>query len=167
MMDLTTTNFFIYFSLAWGANIALNFLYVIKRYFPVFKRFDRSIDWGLRYKGSRLIGDSTTVVGLVISLALCAILYLATSEFMWAVIPAIVYLGDLIGSFIKRRMRKKEGEFVPFIDHGDYMLLLGITFILSGYISFSFAISALLLTYILHPIACLIAFKFKLREHPY
>jgi len=47
------------------------------------------------------------------------------------------------------------------------MILLGFIFIISGYISFSFAISALLLTYLLHPIACYLAFKLKLRERPY
>jgi hypothetical protein len=167
MMAFTLTNFLTYFCLAWSANIALNLLYVIKRYWPDFKRFDRPIDFGLKLKGSRLIGDSTTVIGLIVSLAFSFILYLTTNKFIWSSIPIIVYLGDLTGSFIKRRLHKEEGQFLPFVDHGDYMILLGIIFIFLGYISLIFALSALILTYILHPIACLIAFKMKLRERPY
>ena len=160
-------NFLIYFSLAWGANIALNFLYVIKRYFPKFNNFDYPIDFNLYYKKNRLIGDSTTIIGLILSLMISLFIYCISGNIIWTLIPIIVYFGHLLGSFIKRRMNKNGGEFVPIIDHGDYMLLLGIIFILLNYISISFALSALILTYILHPLACYLAFKLKLRENPY
>lgn len=166
-MALSPANFLMYFSLAWGANIALNFLYVIKRYIPKSARFDRPIDGGLVYRGDRLVGDSTTLVGLTLSLVLSVIIYFITLKLMWASIPILVYFGDLLGGFIKRRLHKKVGEFVPFIDHGDYMLFLGAVFVFQHYISVWFAGLAIIITYILHPLACLIAFKLKLREHPY
>lgn len=167
MLPLTTSNFLIYFSLAWVTNICLNFLYVIKRYSPKTLHFDIPIDGGLKYKGDRLIGESTTVFGLIISFVISIILCFTTYNFMWAIIPLLVFTGHLLGSFIKRRMHKKGGEFVPFIDHGDYMITTGLVFVLSGYISVFFALLTITLTYILHPIACFIAFKFKLRENPY
>ena len=156
-----------YFSIAWGTNIALNFLYVIKRYFPKFNKLDYPIDFKLRYKKNRLLGDSTTIIGLILSFIIGLIIYSITLNIIWALIPLIVYFGHLLGSFIKRRMNKNGGQFVPVIDHGDYMLLLGISFVLLNYISVPFALLALVLTYILHPVACLIAFKLKLRENPY
>lgn len=167
MLPLTTTNFLIYFSLAWVTNICLNFLYVIKRYSPKTLNFDMPIDGGLKYNGDRLIGESTTIVGLILSLIISIILGFITDNFMWTIMPLLIYAGHLLGSFIKRRMHKKGGEFVPFIDHGDYMIISGIIFVLSGYISIYFALLTITLTYFLHPIACFIAFKFKLRENPY
>ncbi len=167
MLEFNLLNFSIYFSIAWGTNIALNFLYVIKRYFPRFNDFDCPIDFKLKYKKIRLIGESTTIIGLVLSLAISLFINISTGAMVWTIIPPIIYLGHLLGSFIKRRMNKGGGEFVPIIDHGDYMLLLGIIFIIFHYVSVLFALLALILTYILHPLACIIAFKLKLREHPY
>jgi hypothetical protein len=167
MLPLTTINFLLYFSLAWATNICLNFLYVIKRYSTKSLNFDMPIDGGIKYKDDRLIGESTTIIGLILCLMISIILYFITSNFMWEIIPLLVYFGHLLGSFVKRRMHKKGGEFVPFIDHGDYMITTGFVFVLLNYISINFALLSITLTYILHPIACFIAFKFKLRENPY
>ena len=87
MLELTITNFFLYFTLAWGTNICLNFLYVIKRYSPKTLSFDRPIDFGLVYKGERLIGESTTMVGLFVVIILSLLLYFITSGFVWSIIP--------------------------------------------------------------------------------
>ena len=166
MVVLTLNNFLIYFCLAWGANISLNLLYVAKRYVPEFKTLNFPLDFNLVYKGDRLLGDSVNIIGLIF----CLVISLSLSFFLniaWAMIPLIVYLGNLLGSFIKRRAHKKSGEFMPIIDHGDYMLFLGFIFVSSGYINLQFALLAILITYILHPIACVIAFKLKLRERPY
>ena len=167
MIALTPINFFLYFSVAWGANISLNLLYVAKKYIPRLSHFDRPIDGGLRYGGDRLVGDSTTVIGIILCLVLALLLFFITTNLVWASIPLLVYIGDLSGGFIKRRLHKREGEFVLFVDHGDYMLCLGIFFASLGYISWPFAILAILITYVLHPLACLAAFKLKLRKYPY
>ena len=167
MIPFSITNFLTYFCLAWFANICLNFLYVIKRYSPKTLNFDIPIDGGFKYKGEYIIGKSTTALGLVICLAISIFLYSISYNSIWAIIPPLVYTGHMLGSFIKRRMHKKGGEFVPFVDHGDYMIFTGLIFVLFGYISISFALLAILLNYILHPIACFIAFKLKLRENPY
>ena len=167
MINFTFNNFLIYFLIAWGANIALNFLYIIKRYIPEFKNLNYPLDFGLTYKGERLLGDSVNIIGFIFCLFISLSLYFFIHNLAWSIIPVIVYIGNLLGSFIKRRVHKKSGEFMPLVDHGDYMILLGFIFILKGYISFSFALSALLLTYLLHPLACLLAFKLKLRERPY
>ena len=167
MLDFNIQNFLIYFSIAWGTNISLNLLYVLKRYLPLFNKLDYPLDFKINYKKNRLLGDSTTIVGLIISLIISLTIYIITNSFVWFIIPIIVYLGHLAGSFVKRRLNKNGGDFLPIIDHGDYMLLLGLIFISLGYINFYFAILALIITYILHPLACLMAYKLKLRERPY
>lgn len=167
LLEFNIVNFLIYFSIAWGANIALNLLYVIKRYIPGASRFDYPIDFKFIYKKNRLIGDSITIAGLAVSLLLGLVLYILNINIIWVLIPPIVFMGDLLGSFVKRRISKKRGEFVPLIDHGNYMILLGIIFVLLRYINVTFALTALLLTYILHPLACIIAYRLKLRANPY
>lgn len=167
MVPLTPTNFFIYFFIAWSANISLNLLYVVKKYVPEFKYLNYPLDLRLSFRGERLIGDSVNIIGLVFSLAISLAVYSATQTAIWASIPVLVYAGNMLGSFIKRRMHIKSGEFLPIADHGDYMLLLGIVFVSLHYIDTLFAVLAILLTYLLHPLACLVAYKLGLREHPY
>jgi hypothetical protein len=167
LLEFNPLNFLIYFSLAWGANIVLNLLYVIKRYVPGASRFDRPLDFKIIYKKNRLIGDSITIAGLAVSLLFGLILYILIKNIVWSIIPIIVFMGDLLGSFIKRRISKKRGEFVLFVDHGNYMILLGAIFMLLHYIDIFFAFTALLLTYMLHPLACIIAYRLNLRENPY
>ncbi len=167
MIAQTINNFLIYFFIVWVSNILLNFLYVIKRYFPKTKNFDKPIDGGLKYGKDRLVGESTTVVGIILSFTFSIFLFFITESFVWASIPILVYIGHTLGSIIKRRMHKKDGEFLPVVDHGDYMILTGVVFLLFGYISFTFFILSIFINFVLHPFACFIAFKLKLRENPY
>ncbi len=166
MIPITISNFIIYFSITWGANILLNILGSIKMHVPKVKKFDRPIDGGLEYQGERLIGESTTFIGLIIVIIVSVVLYFTTYNLIWVSIPLLVYAGHMLGSIVKRRMHKKDGEFVPFVDHGDYMILTGIVLAALHHITFLFAILSILVTYILHPIICYVAFKLKLRERP-
>ena len=167
MIPLTFTSFFIYCGIAWGANMLLNVLGIIKKISPRKLSFDQAIDYRKIYKGDRLLGESTTFLGLILCLTISILLYIFTFSYIWSVIPILVYFGHALGSFIKRRMHKKGGEFVPFVDHGDYMFLTGIIFLYANFITYDFFILSLLLTYVLHPIVCFMAYKLKWREHPY
>ncbi|HAS80749.1 MAG: hypothetical protein UR25_C0003G0049 [Candidatus Nomurabacteria bacterium GW2011_GWE1_32_28] len=167
MIPTTINNFIIYSVLIWGTNMLLNVLGTIKLHFPSTKKYDKPIDARIEYKGDRLIGESTTIVGLIVCIMISIILYFVGFDFKWVIIPFLVYTGHTLGSIIKRRMHKKGGEFVPFIDHGDYTITTGIIFIALGYITPIFAILSISLTYIFHPIMCYLAYKIKLRERPY
>ena len=76
MIPFTFENFLIYFCLAWGTNIALNFLYVMKRYIPGFSNLDYPLDYRIKYRGERLIGESTTFIGLFLCLVISIIIFL-------------------------------------------------------------------------------------------
>jgi hypothetical protein len=155
--------------LTWGANISLNLLYVLKRYFPRFVSLDRPIDGKLNFiDNKRLIGDSTTVLGIVVVILFSLVAFYSGlfNSTVAVVTPFLVYMGHALGSFIKRRLKKGEG-FVPFVDHGDYVFFSGLILCLGGYISFNLALICLLLTYVLHPLAVVWAFKLGLREHNY
>lgn len=153
-------------ALTWGTNISLNLLYVLKHSFPRIVDLDRPIDGGINFwDRRRFIGDSTTILGLVVALV-CSLVafYSGLFDNVVAILtPFLVYAGHMIGSFIKRRMNKNN-TFVPFVDHGDYVLASGLVLCSLGYVSVSLALVCLLLTYILHPIAVLLAFKLGLRK---
>lgn len=169
MMNLSLINIILFMSLMWGTNISLNLLYVLKRFIPKTASWDRPIDGGVNFfDGRRLIGGSTTFLGLVVA-GLCSLIAFYSGLFdstVASLTPFLVYTGHTLGSFIKRRMNKND-SFVPFIDHGDYVFLSGAVLFMCGYISFSLALTCLLLTYILHPLAVLIAFRLGLREKSY
>lgn len=78
----------------------------------------------------------------------------------------LVFFGDLLGSIIKRRLGFKKGEFALFIDHGDYIITTGMVFVFLQYISLEIFLYALLLTYVLHPIVCVIGYKLKIKQEP-
>lgn len=78
-----------------------------------------------------------------------------------------VALGDTLGSIIKRRLKIPSSNFLPFVDHGDYIITTGLVFLYLNYITAQVLIYTLLITYILHPIACLIGYKMKIKKQPF
>ncbi|NCU42893.1 CDP-archaeol synthase [Candidatus Falkowbacteria bacterium] len=166
MMKLTFANFIFYMAITWGCNISLNFLYVLKKFFPVVLKYDYPLDFRKKLGAHRILGESTTWLGLSLSVFLSLLFYILL-PWPWFLVPFTVYFGHSLGSFIKRCLGKKDGSFLLLVDHGDYMLLTGIIFYLSGQVSISLAISTILATYLLHPLACFIAFKLGLKKYPY
>jgi CDP-diglyceride synthetase len=75
-----------------------------------------------------------------------------------------VFIGDILGSFIKRRFGYTKGRYMPFVDHGDYILFTGFIFTYLKLINYKIFLSALILTYIFHPITCFIGYKFKIKK---
>jgi CDP-2,3-bis-(O-geranylgeranyl)-sn-glycerol synthase len=167
MINLTIYNFILYVGIAWGTNILFNLLYVLKRYRPTYVSMDRPIDANIILSGNRLIGESTTVFGLLIAIIASITVYIIFNDFYLAIIPLLVYLGHTIGSFIKRRFGIEDGKFMPIVDHGDYMITTGLVLLCFGYISWALALAGLVFTYIFHPLACFVAYKLKLRQYPY
>jgi NAD/NADP transhydrogenase beta subunit len=124
------------------------------------------LDGRVSLHGARLLGDSITVGGLLIAGVITALTYAASSNLTLAAIPLLVYAGGALGSFIKRRLKLAEGKHLILIDHGDYMILTGMTLVLLGRVTLALAASALVVTYILHPIATFVAYKAHLRTDP-
>ncbi len=82
-------------------------------------------------------------------------------------LTSLVFLGDLLGSILKRRLGYQKGEFAFLIDHGDYILTTGIVFTLLNHISLQVFLYSLLITYILHPITCFIGYKLGIKKEPF
>lgn len=167
MMNLSVTSIILFFVLTWGTNIALNLLYVLKKFFPRVVAWDIPIDgYVVAWDQRRLVGDSTTVLGIVVAL-LCSVIFFYSNLFapeIALLTPILVYTGHMLGSFIKRRADK---DFIPFVDHGDYVIFSGFVLVALGLVAPSVVLSTLLITYVLHPLATLLAFRIGLREKSY
>jgi CDP-2,3-bis-(O-geranylgeranyl)-sn-glycerol synthase len=75
--------------------------------------------------------------------------------------------GDLVGSFIKRRLNFERGRSAPFLDQLDFILFA----LLFGYFispfSWEYVVILLVFTPIIHLIANIIAYGAKLKKEPW
>lgn len=134
-MDFVTVVGELSWFLPWsvGTNIALNALGFFSYCFPTIGRRDAPFDFGLKLQdGERLLGDSTTWGGLVLMLVVGIAGSFILPEHPLIALAILVFFGHALGSFVKRRIGLKRGEFLPLVDHGDYILLAGTTFALIG-----------------------------------
>ena len=147
-----------------GVNAILNLYGLFK---ARYKTKDIPLDQSVVLKdGRRLFGSSTTLLGLVICVVVGLIIYLVSRDNFFAFGPLLVYAGHMTGSFIKRRVGKADGEFLPIVDHGDSIVLLSIAaLIFDGYTLVQVLI-AIVIVLILQPLLTFLAFKLKLRERP-
>ena len=147
-----------------GVNTVLNLYGLFK---AKFKTKDIPLDNNLNLKDERrLFGNSTTLVGLAICIILGLIIYIVSKNTFLAFGPIFVYIGHLTGSFIKRRVGKGDGEFLPIVDHGDSIIVLSVASLIFGGYTFAQILVSILLVLIIQPLLTFIAFKLKLRKKP-
>lgn len=156
----------------WVINMSLNGIYVAKLYFPGLITLDKPLDGKRVWVGKRIFGDSKTWLGIPVFLLSGIIIQLIITQnleqgFIWGVISgSTVYLGDIGSSFIKRRFSYKEGQYLPFIDHGNYVITSGIVFGLMDKFSWFTIGIALLITYLVHPIVTYLSYLIGWHKDP-
>jgi len=156
--------------------------------FPPLARGNLPIDFKKKWLGNRILGDGKTIEGF--SLGLIAGTFVGSIEAsvlpilnsyanVWNVqLPTINFLvgflislgalcGDLCGSFIKRRLGLDRGKEVLFLDQCNFII---------GAIIFSFAFTEitiwmilimLLITFVVHRIANIVAHRIKVKKVPW
>lgn len=145
-------------------NGSLNFLSLLHR--SKYSGLDSPIDLGLRLGNNRLIGNSTTFWGLILSIAIGELLgnIFFNDGWLGLILSIGVYTGHGLGSFIKRRLNYKDGEYLPIIDHGDYVITAGLIFFLLEKITLiEYAVSVVIVL-LIHPLFCLLGYKLKIRD---
>lgn len=131
---------------------------------------DAPIDFGyLLANGQRLLGCSKTWRGFISALVLTSVAasLLGYSIVMGFYIGLLAMLGDLLSSFIKRRMRLASGEMALFLDQVPESLLpalvlkqqFGLSLIAVLVLSGSFLVLELMLSRVL--------FKLGIRDRPH
>ncbi len=146
-------------------NGGLNFLNIIHRH-PQYQKFDYPIDFYLKINKQRLIGDSSTILGLALALILGTFLgsIVYQDQPLGLTIGFAVFFGHSLGSFVKRRLNIKPGDFLPIVDHGDYIIISGIFLLFLNKINLITFLGGLIITLIVHPVFCLLGFWLKIRN---
>ena len=148
------------------------------------------IDFGRTWKGKAILGPGKSWRGLVIGViagTLFGLLWFYLSQsgplsetyygfnfqltqpYFGFVLGFGALLGDLAGSFIKRRLGKKRGAHVPGLDQLDLLLgalVLGYIFI-TPFLAWQEVIILIAITIIFHVIGNRIAFLVKKKDVPW
>jgi CDP-archaeol synthase len=155
--------------LSWGVNTCLNLLGYAKKVSTVITKYDKPLDnYTILFDGHRLLGDSTTLLGIPVALS-AGVLFgitIALPPPFGALAGLCVYTGHAIGSFIKRRLHYSPGQYAPILDHTDSVLTLGMVYYMLAIISAPSILVAGLTSAVLQPLFCYIGYKLHLREKP-
>ncbi|MCD6476737.1 MAG: CDP-2,3-bis-(O-geranylgeranyl)-sn-glycerol synthase [Candidatus Aenigmarchaeota archaeon] len=155
---------------------------------PTLIKGKHPIDFKKRFGKNRLFGDGKTIEGFIfgtiigtlsgfILIYIYPLINTFTNVYGFSLPQLNLYTvflistgaltGDLIGSFIKRRLNYKRGESILFLDQLDFisgMLLFSYWFV---DITLLMVIIMIILTLILHRITCIIGYKLKIKKEPW
>ncbi len=148
----------------WGVNIALNILGYITRRTGL---KDWPLDAGIRFAdGRRVLGSSTTLLGLGLTVLFGVAGEAILSGHHLLVLALLVYVGHTLGSFVKRRLGKEDGAYVPLLDHGDYLLLIAAASFFTQYPPFLAVCVAYGITILVTPIVTILSYRLGIRKSP-
>jgi len=122
----------------------------------------------------RIFGDGKTYEGFMIGLITGTLTGLFLETFSYHTVEGAfilslgTLLGDLIGSFIKRRIGIKRGQKAPFLDQLTFLYFaLFLYYFFYDAIEVNIIIFLSIITPILHRFTNYVAYKLKLKEYPW
>lgn len=144
------------------------------------------VDFGRKFTDrERILGDGKTWKGLLAGLCFGSITGLIEAELCYfAILPCLnlqflplgfvlslgTMLGDLMGSFIKRRMKIKRGQPSVLLDQLSFLffaLLLSIPLVPTGFFALDSLVFLIVLTYLLHVLTNIFANRLGLKKVPW
>jgi CDP-2,3-bis-(O-geranylgeranyl)-sn-glycerol synthase len=156
--------------------------------FPPLAMGKRPIDFGKKLFGKRIFGDGKTIEGFILGTvagfmigALEALLYPSLNAYAMqygVTLPVMTMtigflisfgslVGDLVGSFIKRRFGLQRGANVPFLDQWNFIIVATLLTMWLTEINIWMFVLMLITTLIVHRIANIIAHKLKIKREPW
>jgi CDP-2,3-bis-(O-geranylgeranyl)-sn-glycerol synthase len=149
---------------------------------PVFARvrrlekYHKPVDNGKKLKGKEIFGEGKTWLGLISGVlagtvfgflqSLTNVQPMMTLELAFTLSLGAL-IGDMIGSFIKRRLGFSRGKAVPLLDQLDFLLGAFILSSLVVEINFSYLIVLLIITPMIHLGTNIIGYKLKIKKVPW
>ncbi|GAB6148299.1 CDP-2,3-bis-(O-geranylgeranyl)-sn-glycerol synthase [Stetteria hydrogenophila] len=144
---------------------------------PVVVKGKRPIDGGrLFIDGRRLLGDGKTweglaggiLAGALVAALLAALLSEPSLVPLGLVASASALLGDMAGSFIKRRLGLERGQPAPLLDQLDFYAAATLGLYLAGArLSLGAVLALAVVTLALHRATNYAAYKLGLKDVPY
>ncbi len=137
----------------------------------IFPNLKYPLDFGLKIKGKRILGDHKTIRGIVggsitgslVATVISLFLYPLQLSFI-LLIPFSALIGDAVKSFLKRQKGIKEGEpFFPF-DQLDWILGVCCCLYFIGYRDITILILLIISGFILHLLIKFLGYLIKLDE---
>jgi CDP-2,3-bis-(O-geranylgeranyl)-sn-glycerol synthase len=157
--------------------------------FPPIARGKRPVDMGRKwFDNNRILGDGKTYEGLAIGIfagtmigVLEAYLYPQINAYTMQygiVLPEMslfigfmiafgALVGDMAGSFVKRRLNLKRGADVPLLDQWNFIVGSVLFAYLFTQITIWMFLIMLLITPLIHRFANIVAHKIKLKNEPW
>ena len=166
----------------YGFDIYSLFLYPIIYIFPAYVANGSPVifgggvplDLGKRFRGKAIFGRHKTLRGLIFELASGFAIAYAESIFIPYMLAAGIILaigthvGDLFGSFAKRRIGKKEGEAVLILDQYLFLVFALLLAIPAGHTPSPYGIVFIfILTGTMHKLTNILAHKAKIKNVPW
>ena len=127
------------------------------------------MDFGKRWRdGERILGDGKTWEGFILGTvgggAIGLFVYpLFSVQYNPFLVALVSMLGDVAGSFVKRRMGLKRGEDAPLIDQIDFLLPVLALFPPRP----TDALILILITPLIHRLACIIGHALGVKREPW
>lgn len=149
---------------------------------PVLAGGGTKMDFGRNFvDGKRIFGNNKTFsgfffgwgVGLLVGLAEGFVFGFDNYPILFSIlIPLGALLGDLTGAFIKRRLSIAPGGLLPVVDQIDFVVGAVVFSLLLSLInwqglSWEVIITVLLITPPIHLLTNFLAYKLKLKKHPW
>ena len=152
------------------------------------KKKTHPVDFGVKFKGNPLLGPGKTWEGVVfgcfigilvalVEMAVFPYLPFDQSPVPLTIVPMYPLLGlmlgigtivgDMVGSFIKRRLGLPRGAIAPLLDQEDFLLgsLLFASFIVT--VKLDWVLLLVIITPIIHLVANIIGFKMRVKREPW
>lgn len=153
-------------------------LYILPAYVtngaPVLFGGGKPLDFGKKINGKRIFGDNKTIRGLIAGIASGLLIGFVESFYLSYMLEIALLLaigtnvGDLLGSFIKRRLNLKSGSSLPIMDQYGFFIFALIFALPLGHLPSLYGILFLvILTGILHVTTNFEAYKLHIKKVPW
>jgi CDP-2,3-bis-(O-geranylgeranyl)-sn-glycerol synthase len=144
---------------------------------PVLAGGGPKMDFGRNFvDGKRVFGNNKTYrgfffgwsVGFMVGIAEGLVFGFSNFPILFSVlIPLGALLGDLTGAFIKRRIDIAPGGILPVVDQIDFVLGALVFALPLAMVNWQLAVTVLLITPPIHLFTNFVAYKLKLKKHPW
>lgn len=132
------------------------------------------MDFGKNFvDGRRVFGKNKTFRGFFFGLAIGIFVgvvevFLFGYPLLFAVFsPLGALFGDLVGSFLKRRLKIAPGGLLPVVDQIDFVVGAIVFSVPLSIISLELAVAMLIITPPIHLLTNFVAYKLKLKSNPW